>query len=379
MSIAAKFEIEYLQYLDAEGKQVRDDLPEFAKDLDHMVELYKLMLSTRVFDAKSVALQRTGKLGTYASCLGHEAAHVGIGSAMRPEDVFAPSYREYGAQLYRGVQPREVYMYWGGDERGNDYQKEPARHDFAWSVPIATQCLHAAGSALAFKIRNEPRVAVCTIGDGGSSKGDFYGAINIAGAQNLPLVAAIVNNQWAISVPRKIQSGAPTLAQKGIAAGLYCIQVDGNDIIAVRKAMGDAIERARAGQGGSVVELVTYRLSDHTTADDARRYRGEARSEGRLGQGADEAPAQLAGGQGRVGRRQGRGLEGRVRRVDGQRGECLPRDQDAAGHGDVRLHLRRGSCRSRQAARLRPFARKQGSLSHGTNHSYRSRHPGACL
>ena len=275
MTIAAKFEIEYLQYLDAEGNEVRKDLPAFAKDLDHMVELYKLMLSTRVFDAKSIALQRTGKLGTYASCLGHEAAHVGIGSAMKPEDVYAPSYREYGAQLYRGVQPREVYMYWGGDERGNDYQKEPARHDFAWSVPIATQCLHAAGSALAFKIRGEKRVAVCTIGDGGSSKGDFYGAINIAGAQNLPLVAVIVNNQWAISVPRKIQSGAPTLAQKGIAAGLFSIQVDGNDIIAVRKAMGDALDRARSGEGASVVELVTYRLGDHTTADDARRYRGE--------------------------------------------------------------------------------------------------------
>lgn len=275
MSIAAKFEIEYLQYLDAEGKLVRKDLPEFAKDLDHMVELYKLMVSTRVFDAKSVALQRTGKLGTYASCLGHEAAHVGIGSAMKPEDVLAPSYREYGAQLYRGVQPREVYMYWGGDERGNDYQKEPARHDFAWSVPIGTQCLHAAGSALAFKIRKEPRVAVCTIGDGGSSKGDFYGAINIAGAQQLPLVAVIVNNQWAISVPRRIQSAAQTLAQKGIAAGLPSIQVDGNDIIAVRKAMGDALDRARRGDGASVIECVTYRLGDHTTADDARRYRGK--------------------------------------------------------------------------------------------------------
>jgi pyruvate dehydrogenase E1 component alpha subunit len=166
-------------------------------------------------------------------------------------------------------------MYWGGDERGNDYQNEPARHDFAWSVPIATQCLHAAGSALAFKIRGEKRVAVCTIGDGGSSKGDFYGAINIAGAQTLPLVAVIVNNQWAISVPRKIQSGAPTLAQKGLAAGLHCIQVDGNDIIAVRKAMEDALERARNGEGGSVIEAVTYRLGDHTTADDARRYRGE--------------------------------------------------------------------------------------------------------
>lgn len=275
MSIAASFEIEYLQYLDPEGKLLvkEKDLPAFARDLDHMVELYKLMVSTRVFDTKSIALQRTGKLGTYASCLGHEAAHVGIGSAMNPEDVLAVSYREYGAQLYRGVRPREVYTYWGGDERGNDYQQEPARHDFAWSVPIATQCLHAAGSALAFKIRGEKRVAVCTIGDGGSSKADFYGAINLAGAQQLPMVAVIVNNQWAISVPRSIQTGAETLAQKAIAAGLPTIQVDGNDIIAVRKAMADALERARKGDGASVIEAVTYRLGDHTTADDARRYR----------------------------------------------------------------------------------------------------------
>jgi pyruvate dehydrogenase E1 component alpha subunit len=276
VTIAAKFEIEYLQYLDVEGKPVRKDLPKFAKDLEYMVKLYKLMVSTRVFDAKSIALQRTGKLGTYASCLGHEAAHVGIGSAMRPEDVLAPSYREYGAQLYRGVQPREVYMYWGGDERGNDYQQEPARHDFAWAVPIATQCLHAAGSALAFKIRKEPRVAVTVVGDGGSSKGDFYGAINVTGAMQLPMVAVIVNNQWAISVPRKMQTGATTLAQKGIAAGLECVQADGNDLIAMRAALDHAIKRARHGHGGTVIEAVTYRLSDHTTADDARRYRPDA-------------------------------------------------------------------------------------------------------
>ncbi len=275
VAIAAKFEIEYLQYLDPEGKQVKKNLPDFARDLDYMVELYRLMVSTRVFDTKSIALQRTGKLGTYASCLGHEATHVGIGASLKPEDVFAPSYREYGAQLYRGVHPRDVYMYWGGDERGNDYQEEPAKHDFAWAVPIGTQCLHAAGTALAFKIRKEKRVALCAIGDGGSSKSDFMGAINVAGARKLPLVAAIVNNQWAISVPRRIQTGAETLAQKGIAAGLPCIQVDGNDIIAVRKAVGDAVERARKGKGGSVVECVTYRLGDHTTADDARRYRSK--------------------------------------------------------------------------------------------------------
>ncbi|MFC4820801.1 pyruvate dehydrogenase (acetyl-transferring) E1 component subunit alpha [Dokdonella ginsengisoli] len=274
MSTAATFEIEFLQYLDADGKLVRDDLPAIARDIRQLVELYKLMLFTRTFDAKAVALQRTGKLGTYASCLGHEAAHVAIGSAMQEDDVFAPMYREYGAQFYRGVKPREVLLYWGGDERGNDFSG-PA-HDFAWCVPIATQCLHAAGAALAFKTRKEPRVAVAVVGDGGSSKGDFYGAINVAGAMALPLVAVIVNNQWAISVPRSAQTGAKTLAQKGIAAGLECLQVDGNDLIAMRAAMDYAVKRARHGHGGMVIEAVTYRLSDHTTADDARRYRPEA-------------------------------------------------------------------------------------------------------
>ena len=274
MSIAATFEIEYLQYLDADGKLVRDDLPAFARDVKQLVELYKLMLFVRVFDGKAIALQRTGKLGTYASCLGHEAAHVAIGSAMQEDDVFAPMYREYGAQFVRGVKPREVLLYWGGDERGNDFSG-PA-HDFAWCVPIATQCLHGAGSALAFKIRKEPRVAVTVVGDGGSSKADFYGAINVTGAMQLPLVAVIVNNQWAISVPRKMQTGAVTLAQKGIAAGLECVQVDGNDLIAMRAALDHAIKRARHGHGGTVIEAVTYRLSDHTTADDARRYRADA-------------------------------------------------------------------------------------------------------
>src|SRR6201996_6811841 len=260
--------------MDADGELVRTDLPDFAKDVKQLVELYKMMSFVRVFDTKSIALQRTGKLGTYASCLGHEAAHVGIGSAMAEDDVFAPMYREYGAQFCRGVKPREVLLYWGGDERGNDFSGP--QHDFAWCVPIATQCLHAAGAALAFKIRKEPRVAVSVVGDGGTSKGDFYGAINVAGAMTLPMVCVIVNNQWAISVPRKAQTGAKTLAQKGIAAGIESIQVDGNDIIAMRAAMDHAVKRARHGHGATLIEAVTYRLSDHTTADDARRYRPEA-------------------------------------------------------------------------------------------------------
>ena len=274
MPTVATFEIEYIQYLGPDGTLVRDDLPEFANDRQVLVELFKQMLLVRSFDTKAVALQRTGKLGTYASCLGHEATHIGIGSSMHYDDVLAPSYREYGAQFMRGVKPRDVLMYWGGDERGNDFSGPP--HDYSWCVPIGTQNLHAAGAALAFKLRGEPRVAVACVGDGGSSKTDTYAAINSAGAFTLPFIQCIINNGWAISVPRKAQTGAKTLAQKGIAGGLECVQVDGNDIIAVRAAMDFALKRARNGHGGSCIEFVTYRLSDHTTADDARRYREDA-------------------------------------------------------------------------------------------------------
>ncbi len=272
MTIAASFEIEYLGYLDADGK-LSGKLPPAVKDAKALLPLFKQMLYVRTFDTKSIALQRTGKLGTYAASLGHEATHVGIGASMRPEDVFAPSYREYGAQFMRGVQPREVLMYWGGDERGNDFAGP--KNDYPWCVPISTQCLMAAGAALSFKLRKQDRVAVACCGDGGSSKTDFYAALNSAGAYKLPLVLCVINNGWAISVPRTAQTGAQTLAQKGLAGGLHCLQVDGNDLIAVLEAMRRAHERARKGEGGSVIEFMTYRLHDHTTADDARRYRGE--------------------------------------------------------------------------------------------------------
>ncbi|MCR6663348.1 MAG: pyruvate dehydrogenase (acetyl-transferring) E1 component subunit alpha [Luteimonas sp.] len=272
MAVAATFEIESLQYLGPDGQLVAEP-PKAFSDPKTLLPLFKHMLFLRTFDGKAIALQRTGKLGTYPSCLGHEATQVGIGASMRPEDLLAPSYRETGVQFLRGVHPREILMYWGGDERGNDF--ELARHDFPICVPIATQCLHAAGAALAFKLRGESRVAVTCCGDGGSSKADTYAAINSAGAYTLPFVQCIINNQWAISVPRSAQTGAKTLAQKGIAGGLHCLQVDGNDLIAVLEGMHRAMERARNGEGGSVIEFMTYRLHDHTTADDARRYRSE--------------------------------------------------------------------------------------------------------
>ena len=272
MTIAARYEIEHLQYLGADGALVNEP-PADLVDTKLLLPLFKQMLFVRVFDTKAIALQRTGKLGTYASCLGHEATHVGIGASMRPEDVFAPSYREYGAQFMRGVQPREVLLYWGGDERGNDFAGP--RHDYPWCVPISTQCLMAAGAALSFKLRKQDRIAVACCGDGGSSKTDFYAALNSAGAYTSPLVLCVINNGWAISVPRSAQTGAATLAQKGLAGGLHCLQVDGNDLLAVLEGMRRATHRARTGEGGTVIEFLTYRLHDHTTADDARRYRGE--------------------------------------------------------------------------------------------------------
>ncbi len=268
----AAFKVDYFQFLGSDGNLLdNQQVPALARDLNRLSELYKLMVLTRAFDKKAVALQRTGKLGTYAASLGHEAAHIAIGAAMRDEDCFAPMYREYGAQFYRGVKMSEVLLYWGGDERGNKFSSPT--HDFAWCVPIATQCLHAAGAAMAFKLKNEPRVAVSVVGDGGSSKGDFLEAINAASAWKLPLVLVVVNNQWAISVPRSKQNTAATLAQKGIGGGLPSIQVDGNDLIACLWAMEKAVSAAREGKGAFVIEMLTYRLSDHTTADDARRYR----------------------------------------------------------------------------------------------------------
>jgi 2-oxoisovalerate dehydrogenase E1 component alpha subunit len=270
MTVVARFEIHYSQFLDPQGKAVQP-LPEFARDAKNLVALYHWMTLMRAYDAKAIALQRTGQLGTFASLLGHEAINAAIGSAMTPDDVFLMTYRENGAQLMRGVRIEDLFLYWGGDERGCD--TAGARKDFPICVTIAAHATHAVGVAYAMKLRKEPRVAVCTLGDGATSKGDFYEGLNAASTWKLPLVYIVTNNQWAISVPRKAQTAAQTLAQKAVAAGVEGLQVDGNDIIAVRHALDQALAKARSGGGPTLIEAVTYRLSDHTTADDASRYR----------------------------------------------------------------------------------------------------------
>jgi pyruvate dehydrogenase E1 component alpha subunit len=268
-----RFEIEHRRCFDPAGNVV-GALPAGAAEPEFAIALYRAMVRARVFDAKAVALQRTGRLGTFASCLGQEAVSLGAASAMRPTDVFVPSFREHPGQLWRGVTLLELFLYWGGDERGNDF-KGP-REDLPVSVPVGSHVPHAAGIALAFKLRRESRATLCIFGDGATSKGDVAEALNFAGVWRLPLVFVISNNQWAISVPREHQSAAETLAQKAIAAGIPGLQIDGNDIFAVHQVATEALERARSGGGATLIEAITYRLSDHTTSDDASRYRDDA-------------------------------------------------------------------------------------------------------
>jgi pyruvate dehydrogenase E1 component alpha subunit len=268
VTTVAHFEVVLRQVLNDQG-ELCDTLPAWA-DKKTVQDLYKIMVLTRTFDKKAIALQRTGKMGTYASSNGQEAISAAIGHAMRTEDVFIPYYRDYAAQFQRGVKMSEILAYWGGDERGSQFVNNS--EDLPICVPIASQCLHAAGVAFAFKYRHQSRVAVCCIGDGGTSEGDFYESLNVAGAWNLPLVCIVNNNQWAISVPLSQQTASKTLAQKAIAAGIEGIQVDGNDVLACREVIATAIGKARKGQGPTLIEALTYRLCDHTTADDATRY-----------------------------------------------------------------------------------------------------------
>lgn len=267
-----RLQLPYTRYLDPSGRPL-GSLPAWAGDHELLRRLYRQMVLTRLFDQKAVALQRTGRIGTYAPTLGQEAIGVAIGALMQAEDVLVPYYRDTAVQLMRGVKMEEILLYWGGDERGSAFVDPAVAEDFPLCVPIATQALHACGVATAMKIRGEQRVAVTTCGDGATSKGDFLEALNVAGAWQLPVVFVINNNQWAISVPRRIQCGAPTLAQKAIGAGFPGEQVDGNDILAVYARMQWALERARQGKGPVLLECLSYRLGDHTTADDATRYR----------------------------------------------------------------------------------------------------------
>lgn len=270
----AHFTISLLRYLDPDGSPTQE-LPPLARDPVALRQIYRALVFSRLFDQKAVALQRTGQLGTYASMLGQEAIGVALGSALRPDDVLLPSYRDAGAMFWRGVRPSKILSYWRGDERSMDFEGACPR-DFPITVTIGAHCTHAVGVAYALKLRGEGQAAVCSLGDGATSKGDFYEGLNAAGVWRLPLVFLVSNNGYAISASNESQTAAATFAQKGLAGGLACLQVDGNDIFALRHALDEALDHARQDRGPCLIEAVTYRLHDHTTADDASRYRTKA-------------------------------------------------------------------------------------------------------
>lgn len=265
------FRIEWLQILDEHGtcdESLRPPLTD-----KEIKKLYQWLVLARAFDDKAFKLQREGRLGTYASILGQEAAQVGSAFALEPSDWMLPAFREAGASFVRGLPPRMILQYWSGDERGSripDGQK-----DFPITIPVGTQIPIGAGVAWGAKLRGEKIAVLVYLGDGATSKGDFHEGLNLAGVFSLPVVFFCQNNQWAISVPLKRQTAAATLAQKAIAYGFPGIQVDGNDVFAVYKATREALERARAGGGPTFIEALTYRIGDHTTADDASRYRSK--------------------------------------------------------------------------------------------------------
>jgi pyruvate dehydrogenase E1 component alpha subunit len=266
-----KFGVEWLQILDEHGvcdEELRPPLTDA-----QIRSLYEWMILARTFDEKAFKLQREGRLGTYASILGQEAAQVGSALALQPSDWMFPAFREPGASFVRGLPLRMILQYWSGDERGSIIPE--GQNDFPITIPVSTQIPIGTGVAWGAKLKGDKIAALVFFGDGATSKGDFHEGLNMAGVLCLPVVFFCQNNHWAISVPLKRQTASETLAQKAIAYGFPGIQVDGNDVFAVYSATDEALKRARAGKGPTFIEAVTYRIGDHTTADDASRYRSE--------------------------------------------------------------------------------------------------------
>lgn len=258
------------QLLSADGKALQDRLPCDKNCLTKLQLILKTMIYSRELDKKCIALQRTGRLGTFAASTGQEAIFSTAGHLLESDDVYIPYYRDQAALLARGAAPDNILAYWGGDERGNIFNHK--KQDMPYCVPIASQCSHAAGIAFALKYQRQPQVALVTLGDGATSKGDFYESINFSQIHKLPIVYLINNNQWSISVPLRQQSGCIDLSKKGISAGVNGYSVDGNDTLALYHCLQHAIDQARDSQQPQLIEAITYRICDHTTADDAKRY-----------------------------------------------------------------------------------------------------------
>lgn len=268
-----------IQVLDAQGRHTPDPGggSPAPPEPDLALRMYRALVVGRRFDQQATALVKQGRLAVYPSSHGQEACQVGATLALKSQDWLFPTYRDSVALLTRGIDPVETLTLLRGDWHSG---YDPATHRVApQCTPLATQAPHAVGLAHAASLAGDPVVALAFVGDGGTSEGDFHEALNFAAVLHTPTVFFVQNNQYAISVPLDKQTAAPSLAHKGIGYGMPGRCVDGNDVFAVYAVVRDAVERARSGQGPTLIEAVTYRMDAHTNADDASRYRAEAEVE----------------------------------------------------------------------------------------------------
>ncbi len=263
--------IEYLSILDENGKVDKALEPQI--DATQLLKLHRGMVLGRRFDQRLLNLQRQGRIGTFPPISGQEASNLGTIAWLQPSDWLVPAFRETAAEIWRGRTLESVLLANNGYSEGAEVVGDP--NDFPISVPVGSQMLHAVGLAWGMRYRRKKDVVLTYFGDGATSEGDFHEALNFAAVYQVPVILVCQNNQWAISIPRKQQTRSATLAQKALAYGMPGIQVDGNDILAVYQATGEAVARARAGAGPTLIECVTYRMMMHTTADDPKRYRSD--------------------------------------------------------------------------------------------------------
>lgn len=241
---------------------------------DRLLEAYRGLVAGRRINDQCAALVRQGRIAVYPSSHGQEACQVAAAMVLGAHDWLFPTYRDTVAVIQRGVPPHEALAGFRGTWHSG---YDPREHRVApQATPLATQLLHAVGFAHAAKLRGEDTVVLALTGDGATSEGDFHEALNFAAVFALPVVFLIQNNEFAISVPLSRQTAAPSLAHKGVGYGMPGHRVDGNDVAALLAVLGEAVDRARAGDGPSLIEAHTYRMQPHTNADDDTRYRDRA-------------------------------------------------------------------------------------------------------
>jgi pyruvate dehydrogenase E1 component alpha subunit len=235
-----------------------------------LLELYRTMVLLRTYDERSVVYHRQGRIGTYAIFWGHEGMQAGSFHALERGDWIFPSYRESAIGLLRGMPPETVLAWWRGHPAG---WWDPREYGVASiAVPIATHVPHAVGFAWGMKLRGEPACSIAYFGDGATSEGAFHEGANFAAVMRAPVVLFCNNNGWAISTPVEAQTRAASLADKAVGYGMPGVRVDGGDVLAVYEATREAVNRARAGEGPTLIEAVTYRCAPHATADDPSAY-----------------------------------------------------------------------------------------------------------